>query len=907
MARSFPRLLGAALCAIGAPLSFAQEGERPPAASRVVHVFDFEERPQNPEPVPMHWIRAQDAPPERVRPGFPAWNKAAFDTTVQVSGAHSVKLPTQGGSTSLRLSSGVLPAIPGADYRIVARVRTDGLRHAHARLSARFLDAHGAPIAASESRSALVDTRGGWRQVGAALRGDFRQAAWIQIDLELLQPRDAVAHPHGEGEWAAADDQVGLAAKHKVWLEDVTGGAWFDDVTVLQTPRVRLTTRAAANITASEQPPVIHIVLRDLTGERLRARATVFSIDGEIEAQQEFMLPIGGGQTNWTPKLNGYGWRRVRLDTLSKGEVVASEETSFAWLPPPPNGLEPERFVLFVEDLPPDMLAGLPAIVESLGCGAVQISAWETGVTRASMANLIVTLDELVRQLGEDGVVIGFSLGRTPLELSRQLGLEPEDILGALLTPGAGEAAPPSEPYLGGLLSKFGQRVRRWQLGRTGDASAFWRPELLKELAATEAMFSRLVPRPEIVMPWSLEQSIEGRLPSSQDLTIRLPAATPLEAIESYAEHWKGRADVTLVLEPATGPDPRDAAVELLKRALLAWAAEVPRLAIERPWTPGAGYSTNEQPDPTLVVWRQIVERLGGRHVVGELPIADGARCFILDGPRGGALVGWRDWADEEQAIIDTRLSERRVTVVDAFGNETDAPMVDGLHRITLGPSPIFVEGINVQLAMFRAGFRVEPAYLPAEARLHRVEMEFKNPWNMPISGVMRVVEPSTWKVEPRVFAFDIPAAQSIRIPVDVSFGLGEEAGLKRVVVDAEVLADRKYERVRASAPMQLGLMETDLTPSFAIVPDRDGRLNDLAVTLSITNNGSEPVTLQAFAMAPGYPREQAPVSNLGPGEAAIRRFLFPGGAERLMGKRIRVGLIEVSGTGRLNRSLFIQ
>lgn len=882
--------------------------ERPLAASRIVQMFDFEERPQNPEPVPMHWIRAQDAPPERSRPGFPAWNKAAFDTAHQVSGQHSVLLPTQGGSVSLRLASGVLPAIPGADYRILAKVRTDGLSHAKARMSARYLNGVGQPLIASESESRLVSTKGAWETIEVGLQGHHRDAAWIQIDLELLQPRDQASRVSSSAGWAADDNEVGIAARHQVWLEDVSGGAWFDDVMALQTPRVELGTRGPANITVGPDLPVIRIVLRDLTGERLRARATVIDLQGNVEATQEFMLPVGGGQTDWTPQLNGYGWRRVRLETMSDGEVVAAEEAAFVWVPASEPTQESDRFSLLVEGLAPHELGNLPAMADATGSGAVQISVWETGVTRQSLPGMIDTLDELVRRLTDKHIIVGFSLGRTPIELTRLLGLEPDNVIGALTAPGDKTGAPPpAEQYLGAMLSKFGQRIRRWQLGRTGDAEAFWRPALHEELRQVQTMFARLVPRPEITLPWSLEQSLDERLPSGQRLTVTLPAGTPLDAIGAYAARWRGNADVTLMLEPATGPDPYDAAVELMKRAVMAWAAGAPRLAVERPWSVGGGALNREQPTPVFAVWRQVAQRLGGRRVVGELPVAEGARCLILDGPRGGALVGWRDWAAPEDAVIETRLAETPVRIVDAFGNETIAEMTDGLHRVELGTTPVFVEGINVPLALFRAGFSVQPAYLPAEARLHRLELELKNPWPMPISGVLRVVEPSTWKIEPRVVAFDIPADQTLRVPVDVSFGLGEEAGMKRLVVDAEILADRKYPRVRATAPIELGLMETDLTPSFSFLPDADGKLTDVAVTLSITNNGSESVTLQAFAMAPGYAREQAPVSDLGPGESAVRRFVFPGGAEKLMGKRIRVGLIEVGGTGRLNRSLFIQ
>src|SRR5690606_19724310 len=79
--------------ALLAPTAHAGETSvhRPSAASRVVRVFDFEEQEFNQEPVPRHWIRAQDDSPDEPRPGFPRWNHAAFDFSMSSSGQASVK------------------------------------------------------------------------------------------------------------------------------------------------------------------------------------------------------------------------------------------------------------------------------------------------------------------------------------------------------------------------------------------------------------------------------------------------------------------------------------------------------------------------------------------------------------------------------------------------------------------------------------------------------------------------------------------------------------------------------------------------------------------------------------------------------------------------------------------------
>src|SRR5690606_24149703 len=89
----------------------ASRGDRDPGkARRIVRIFDFEE-PDNPDPVPRDWFRAQETP-TRPRPGFPLYNEARFDRTGGRGGGSAVMIPIKGGSNSLRLMPGVIPVLP---------------------------------------------------------------------------------------------------------------------------------------------------------------------------------------------------------------------------------------------------------------------------------------------------------------------------------------------------------------------------------------------------------------------------------------------------------------------------------------------------------------------------------------------------------------------------------------------------------------------------------------------------------------------------------------------------------------------------------------------------------------------------------------------------------------------------
>ncbi len=893
-----------------------EAGERPEAARRIVRVFDFEERPWNPEPVPQHWFRAQNDPPSRERPGFPAWNQAAFDTDYATSGRHSLRLPTRGGSASLRLSGGVLAAIPSADYAITARVRTDGLAHAGARLRARFLNERLEVIESSEAVSRPIRSPDAWTEALVELDGDTPGAAWIQLDLELVQPRE-IEHERLLAAERSGDHQPSALAPHRAIIEDVSGGALFDDVTVMQVPRVRLRSIAPGGVAAAPDRPAYELEVRDLTGEPLRVQMTATDLDGRIIDTLDAPAPEAGQRLTWSPAMKEYGWLRVDLEVRGPSGVVARSTSTAVSLPPLPRAdalsstaREAARFGLTADDARLSQLRDLPDVARALALGALVLPAWDGTQTRETLRADINRLDAAVERAIASGQEVTLALARTPEELRRNLASEPDAIWDSLTAPPATpDAEPPWAPYLWDVLSKFGQRVRRWQVGLISEPLAFWRPTLAADLTLLEQSFGRLAPRPVIVVPWSIDQAVDDRFGGARWASALAPPAATQDAISSFIAQASSRAGSTIVIEPLDESvyGPRASVIDTAKRAAAAWAAAPNRLSIRHAWRWKTPASPELDPRPSLAVWRQLAERLGGRRIVGELPLAVGARALILDGPRGGALFAWNDYADPAEATIHMRLAEDPVRVIDLFGNERPAPREQGLDRIPLTDTPVFIEGIDVPLALFRGSFLVAPGRVEAEASLHSVELVLHNPWPVTISGTLRITDPKGWKIEPRVIAFDIPAGAERRIPAELSFGLGEEAGLKHIIADADVIADRRHSGIRLAAPLEVGLASMQLSPSYAFIPSPTGGAPDVVVTLSVTNSGQSPETVQVFALAPGFPREQAPVSSLGPGETAVRRFRFPNAGPALLNKRIRVGLIDVEGAGRLNKSLVIQ
>ncbi|MGP1308966.1 MAG: hypothetical protein ACTS27_02075, partial [Phycisphaerales bacterium] len=675
-----PTLLAMAALAGHAP---AQPEIPTEVAQRVVHAFDFEEQEFNAEDVPQYWIRAQNAPPSRMRPGFPPWNKAGFDQTKATSGEYSVRAPIDGGSVSLRLAPGVIAAIPGADYVVSGRIITTGLSRAGARLVARFLDERLNPIDGAEVASEVVRTDQEWVEVRSELRGVHEDAAWIQIDLEVLQPQELeIARRRELGhEEPDPDDPV---YSNRVWLEEVTGAAWFDDVIVYQLPRVELGTESPANVVVAPDTPSVVARIRDLTNESLNADLKVYDLDGRLIASMRDTLPPGGMTVRWTPELPGYGWNRAVLELRSpEGALVARSSSDFLWTPPvlPGRAAESRRFTLIAEDIPREQFETAPELMRRIGVGSANLAVLDRSITSTEVRSFARRIDPVVQALLDRGIDLTFTVTGVPDELAEILQIdvrEPMELLGWVTPFGA---IPPWTLYLNAILDRFGQRVARWQVGRTGEANPFWRPHLGNELDTVKKELSRLVPSVEVAVPWRAEQAIDDRIAGKGAITVTLPVSIPLDAIGQYIAYWGARVESTVVIET---PDQsvygrRAAVIELVKRAAAAWRADAQRIGIEADWSPNERYGS-PAPDCTLAVWRQLVERLGGRRIVAELPVGEGMTALILRsdiaGSRQGALLAWNDSAPPERAMIRTYLAGEPVRVVDPFGNTATVGLV---------------------------------------------------------------------------------------------------------------------------------------------------------------------------------------------------------------------------------------
>ena len=908
--------------------------QRPESAGRVVKVFDFEERDTNPGDVPRDWFRNQDDPRGVRREGFPPWNQATLSYVGEggqaFEGAGSVLLPTRGGSTSLLLAAGAVPIFPSADYLVHAKVRTVDLVHARGVLVARVLDRQGKLIVGSEVRSQPLLTGGEWADANVEIIGSYDDAAWMQLELLLLQP--AQLSP------IAADPT-------RVELADFKGGVYFDDVSIEQLPRVEISTLSPANIVLANEKPTLRLLVRDLAGEALTMDARVYDVNGREVDRMMRHVAGGAAANNWAPNLTRLGWYRGVMNLSAGGRIVGGAAVDFVWtygkstIAAPgarlageaageDHGQDRGRFGLTFEHLPEAMRSLVVPMVSRAGVGRVSLPVWDGGLLAGDTAKLARAFAPILNGLNDNWTDVTLTLPRVPLTLAAAAQVDIDDPWSAL----AGDQRIWT-PYGTDLFDVLGQRIGRWRVGGVGDMRNFWRVDR-NSLGRERAALSRLMPTPTLDVGGRLDQA--WRIEDGVRVAALAPGSMTPEGVGLGVASWRGGlhdvrdAALDVVFECADASKMGEAAGagDLAKRVMYFWAsAGEPgggfppglTLSLLEPWNWEASRRPQAHPKPELAAWRALLERLCERRVVGRFPAGEGVVAMILapiagaPADRGGALVVWNE--SSEVTSFRAYLGEGPLRVLDVYGNSTPlAQTTDARHRpgadVPVGNDPVFIEGIDVDLVRCLASLAIDPPTLESGGDQQDLAMVVTNPWPVTLSGRFAILEPGgletgrkdrSWRISPRGGSFSVQPGRTERVPISVAFSPGEDAGEKSFVIDLQLAAERTYGLIEISRPVELGLrgLRVDVSAVQA-----DGAA-EVRVDVRLANTGDTARSLALTVFAPGLPRRKGVLPELGPGRQATKRFVFK--ADNLRGQRVLVSVEDAEASLRVTRSALVR
>jgi hypothetical protein len=269
-------------------------------------------------------------------------------------------------------------------------------------------------------------------------------------------------------------------------------------------------------------------------------------------------------------------------------------------------------------------------------------------------------------------------------------------------------------------------------------------------------------------------------------------------------------------------------------------------------------------------------------------------------------MIAWSDRLLQGQADeLAAQLGNGPVEITDAFGNAAVVEPEGRLHHVPLGDLPVFIQKMNLDLVQFRSGIRIEPGFVPAIAKAHEHQIVLRNPWDVAISGTIRVVQDDQWQITPDLQEFAISARGETRLPLFIVPQRSILAGGKEVSLQIDLHADQHYS-LALQSDLEVGLADISLAASWSVAANPRTGVEDLIVTQVVTNRGARAMNLEVYLVAEDTGQNRKTIPMLGPGQTQVRTFRIPNGVAVLGGKSMRVGVSERDGLTRLNYLLNI-
>ncbi|MEM7755536.1 MAG: hypothetical protein AAF297_07845 [Planctomycetota bacterium] len=581
--------------------------------------------------------------------------------------------------------------------------------------------------------------------------------------------------------------------------QDLTGSAFFDDVRIIQLPRVEIWSELAGNVVPGDDRPSFEFLVRDLTGEPLNVRLLAYDDRGRIVDQRRIVSRGGVERGSWTPALPGFGWYRAIARVETGDGTIDQAFTDAIWIPAGTNAssrsraeaqdrardeaeggstaallasgvdlsVNPDRgrFGVALSIMPDAASAEIAGAVRAAQAGFVSLPIWDGTTDGARMAERVERFAPAIDRIVTSIPSAELGLVRIPEDIRVEAGMDGDDVIGLLsASPELARAA------LRPALDRFGGAVARWRLGGTGSERAFDRATLSADLDAVSAELSRLVPTPILSLPWDASYAYRPEVLAPNRLASVLTDSSggvmqADDAARRWAEAVEGadlvswppelRVELPGSMHSTHAAVGRRGAVESFTKAFVSlWARltgpEGPEaswgitLAEAWGWTPGRRGEL--APAPELAAWRVLADRLAGRVYTGDAELVVGARALLFEGTRGATLALWR--VGDGPATLSARLGLEDLVAFDVYGNARVVPLtIDPTgtvfeHTINITNEPVFLEGIDADLIRFISGVRLEPPLLEARVGAQTHQLVVENPWPGSIRGRLFILEP---------------------------------------------------------------------------------------------------------------------------------------------------------------------
>lgn len=832
---------------------------------------DFDEKPDR-------WTRLR-------KPGFPVYLQSTITAKEAAQGSSCLEMRMDGGAIALNSPS--VEAVPGLDYVLECSVKTDGL----------VRDAAFIVLEAYNQDRRLVE-----KHASSKIGGTTN---WTRVRLGPL----TLASPD------IAAVQVGLHVEH-AGRPDLRGRVLFDDVRLTRLPRIglELSPRATLYAVGTIVEVACHVAgdsaagadiafkLVDETGQNIDAKELPLEKVETIESERSSQ-----STAVWRLSLARPGFYRVFAQMRSGKKLAAERDLTLA-VAAPIERPQAGEFGWTLHDGEGTLkLDTIGEVATEAGAHWLKIPLWT-----AQSPSDIARVDALNSFLGRfDAQGLGaVGILQPPSDPDAQASASANEPRSKVKTPRGAESEPeadrtamaarffsqPDDLWFAPIeaaMARLTLKVRTWQLGADHDSS-------LSEIAGFDARMSEIKSRLRQVDQdaqagtcgvWGGQTT--GDSAACDFLTLFVRSATPPEEIAArLAQPRPAGGKLWLTLEALEAKDRtvEERAADLIRRMVAAKAGGADKIFFANPISDNRGLLRDDGSATELLIpWRTAALFLAGAAYVGTVDLPGGSPNAVFSRNGNALMVVWNSQPRRETLYLG---SDPRQT--DMWGRESPLSIEGAEQAVAVGPTPVFITGLNEAAARWRTDFAfvqdtLASTYGTAMPNGFRVESSFRHDVNVKV----RMTPPADWKFSQREFEFSLAPGEKIERPFDITLPLGASHGPQPVRLEFEIVGQ---QTIAFAMVRKLVLGTGDLVLEAKTSLDPRGQM---LVEQRMANRGSTALRFRCHLAIPARRRLRKNVV-VPPNGEIVTVYRVPNGQE-LVGKRMLIHAEEFGGANMLN------
>jgi hypothetical protein len=628
--------------------------------------------------------------------------------------------------------------------------------------------------------------------------------------------------------------------------------------------------------------------VNDLTGSGSGGRWDAVNGESDIIAD----TPVAAGTAVWEPRIAEQGFYRVRVEMPGKTDVANRRETTLAVL----KRLPPRAAGEFGWSLPKReeslTLTELAEVISQSGCNWCKFPLWDERQPADRQEQLVW----FAEMLGLRKIELVGLLSEPPEALQKQL-------FGREAKQAASVFSMPTEiwyPSLEPIMTRLSLKVRWWQLGLDKDQSFVGYPDLAAKIGQLNKQFTRYGQRVNLGMGWSWLRELPAEKPTWDFLA--LSAEPPLNWEEQilYLRATKDKGcQRWVVLEPLRREEYSLAtrASDLVMRMIAAKMAGAEGVFLPQVFGTSTGVLNDDGTVGELFIpWRTAAHLLAGAKSLGSLQLPSNCRTEVFQQGNDVVMAVWSDQATSVELFLGDNARQ-----IDLWGREKAVlKSANGVHALDVGPTPIFITGINAPLLRTQMSVQFENTKLASVFDQSQYNaITFKSYFPQSIRGRMHVVTPETWKISPNQLSFKTAAGETMYQQFEVALRQSATTGRQLLRLDFDVTADQRYQ---FSVYRQI---EVGLSDIFLEAYTRLNENRELEVEQRLTNETDEVVSFKCYLYPPNRKRVMMHVEDHGRG-VDVRTFRLYDG-EGLLGQTLLLRAEEINGSRILNYRVVAQ